>query len=720
MAEDGTDNGSAVILNGIQAGLFDRWKNLLDRNDFEAYFLDVRSSIRNPTINATSINILRPFYFVEKIYGLYKQPEFSGPYKAIFVLIGNDLLLRDVLSAFNFDFFMAGELLLESGIRLERTGRSEGIIELLSGTYDQAANDGDKIVHAARLCLCELFSGEAENARIAFIKRCMDLNMLKLYEEYGGIPMKEFSIIFRSILPSLDEVLGILTQHCFDEELFFLREIYIRKSNFLLVTAVLWHIYGHQTSFLGLYEKWVKLFHKAIEKDLSELVFYMVWPISHIYGNLSQTQTEWKRLNDDVYRPLSGYISGRVAQACDIKPVEKHIASANDKIKIGFVYARMVLNSPFKVLYSLLKGLKEYGTASYELYVYDLEYIDKTPSDPGAVRMIEGLGVFYRSNHKMIDDSDKWLFYSHFDKCVKLREAIIDDGIDVLIGTGGWEQNVFLFATRSAPVQVYWSHGNYVYDVDGIDYRIMHSMKASIVASELKEGHEFHLFPAAMDKQFYIPEVDMNKMKEIRSRYPKEALILGFIGRMIKMESDEYLEAVAAIMKQNANTIFLACGPGGRDAIQMKVKQFGLADRFFFEGFVDPHVYGYVIDLFMDTFPLGCGESLNEFCAKGRAFVSLQPEQVSPEERKNYPFCESSITFSNENYIEVADHLLKDEECRKKIASIVGKFAEGLFINSHNQANMFLSIVRNIGLPVVKVQVSADDDNVLISGKQHR
>lgn len=719
MAEASTNNGSTVTLSGIQAGLFDRWKDLLDRNDFEAYFLDVRSSIRNPTINTPSINILRPFYFVERIYGLYKQPEFRGPYKAIFVLIGNDLLLRDVLSAFNFDFFMAGELLLESGIRLERTGRYAGIIELLSGTCDQSANDGDKIVHAARLCLCELFSGGKENAKTAFIKRCMDLNMLKLYEEYGGVPMKEFSIIFRSILPSLDEVLGILTQHCFDGELFFLKDLYIRKSNFLFITAVLWQIYGQETGFLVLYEKWVKLFHKAIEKDLSELVFFMVWPISHIYGNLSQTQAEWKKLNDDLYMPLSGYISGRVAPAYDIKPLERNIASANDKIKIGFVYTRIVMNSPFKVLYSLLKGLKEYGTASYELYVYDLEYIDKTPSDPGAVRMIEDLGVFYRSNHKMIDDADRWLYYSHFDKCMKLREAIINDGIDVLIGTGGWEQNVFLFATRSAPVQVYWSHGNYVYDVEGIDYRIMHAMNASQMMKESKEGYEFHLFPAAMDKRFYLPEVDITLVKEIRSRFPKEAIILGFIGRMIKMESDEYLETVATIMRQNENTIFLACGPGGRDVIQMKVKQLGLADRFFFEGFVDPHVYGYVVDLFLDTFPLHCGESLNEFCAKGRAFVSLQPEQVSPEERKNYPFCESSITFSNENYIEVADYLLKNEECRKKIASLTGKFAEDRFMNSRDQANMFLSMMRTIGLPDVKVQVSADCDNVLISGKQH-
>ncbi len=63
-----------------------------------------------------------------------------------------------------------------------------------------------------------------------------------------------------------------------------------------------------------------------------------------------------------------------------------------------------------------------------------------------------------------------------------------------------------------------------------------------------------------MDKQFYLPEVDMKMVEEIRSRYPKEAIILGFIGRLIKMDSDEYLEAVARIMMQNKNTIFLACG----------------------------------------------------------------------------------------------------------------------------------------------------------------
>lgn len=382
MAEAGINNGYSVTLDATQAALFGRWKDMLDKNDFNAYFLDVRTSIRNPAINTPSVNILAPFYFVEKICGFYKQPEFRESYEAIFTLMGNELLLRDVLNAFNFDFFMTVELVLQSGIRLKMNDRYAGTIEFLSKSYYQAANETDKMVSAARLCLCEFFSGRGSNAKVALIKRCMDLNMSKLNEECSGIPGKEFSIMFRSILPSLDEALDILNQYCFDEKLFFLKDIHIQKSHFLMVTGLMWNIYGPQTNFLVLYEKWLKLFHKAIEKDLTELVFYMVWPISHVYSNLTQTQTEWKKLNDDICRALSAYASGRVAQAYNIKPVEKKIPSAHNKIKIGFVYNRIILHSPFKVLYSLLKGLKECNTVSNELYVYDLEYIEKTPSDP--------------------------------------------------------------------------------------------------------------------------------------------------------------------------------------------------------------------------------------------------------------------------------------------------------------------------------------------------
>jgi glycosyltransferase involved in cell wall biosynthesis len=80
----------------------------------------------------------------------------------------------------------------------------------------------------------------------------------------------------------------------------------------------------------------------------------------------------------------------------------------------------------------------------------------------------------------------------------------------------------------------------------------------------------------------------------------------------------EYLSAVAEIMKNNPETVYLACGTGSEEEIKEKVEKLGIADRFYFEGFVDPHVYGYVIDIYLNTFPEPGGLSVLEFIKKAQ------------------------------------------------------------------------------------------------------
>ncbi|CCF80352.1 hypothetical protein HBZS_108000 [Helicobacter bizzozeronii CCUG 35545] len=127
-------------------------------------------------------------------------------------------------------------------------------------------------------------------------------------------------------------------------------------------------------------------------------------------------------------------------------------------------------------------------------------------------------------------------------------------------------------------------------------------------------------------RSFYVSDPDM--------------LILGTIGRLTKLDSLEFLDSVLDILHQAPQSVYLACGIGSSHAIQEKLEQLikehslppSLLGRFKFVGYVDAHLYGHVIDLFLDTFPMQQGESKAEFSAKNKLVLTLS--ESTPQARQ--------------------------------------------------------------------------------------
>lgn len=95
-------------------------------------------------------------------------------------------------------------------------------------------------------------------------------------------------------------------------------------------------------------------------------------------------------------------------------------------------------------------------------------YVEKkAASDPVMIEEVKRLSVSYINNHDLINDANGH-HYSHFNKAVKLREQAFKDDIDILIMCGNRMPSGFMFATRTAPMQVFWDHGNHEYDVKKI------------------------------------------------------------------------------------------------------------------------------------------------------------------------------------------------------------------------------------------------------------
>ncbi|MFW5990031.1 MAG: hypothetical protein ACOCP1_01390, partial [Campylobacterales bacterium] len=369
-----------------------------------------------------------------------------------------------------------------------------------------------------------------------------------------------------------------------------------------------------------MYESLKAIFYTHLDRGEIDEAMYVHFFIYHKMGNIFQTQEEWARFNEEISRKAVPYYQEFAKQKSFRAP--KKEMSKEGKKKIGILKDRLVENSPFKVEYSLLKALMEDEEfkEKYEIKVYNMSYFEKSSNDPKCEKKLKSIGVDIFD--AMLPFYKDGFYHSHLSKAIFLREMILNDEVDILISTvGAYDICDFILSTRTAPKQIYWSHGNFEYDVDGIDKRISHISNNSGMN---KSSYTVNFFPiSVLDEYLGLEEEKFReKADEIRSRFSEDQIILGSIGRYIKVDSHDYLETVAEIMREYPNTIYLACGSGNEESIRSKVEELGMLDRFYFEGWVDTNVYSYVIDVYLDTFPLTGGQSVMEYGRKNKG-VSL-------------------------------------------------------------------------------------------------
>jgi len=449
-----------------------------------------------------------------------------------------------------------------------------------------------------------------------FLKRTFDIPPSDCFESIDEA--KSIALLYRIYFKDCSNLMKLLEKNVYDDS-FYNKEINVQKSNFMWVMEFIWGlVFLYSNDFQDIMPRWFEMFEEAMEKCDKETVLYMHLPLSHVHLNLCDTQEAFKEFNDKVEMPLCKYIQKNMRKWGVKKSKKKNVNK--EKTKIGFVYDRIVPNSPTKLLVSLLTYLKE--NSDMELYVYDMAYIEKAHSDEKMVKEIRDMGVNYVSNQNLIDDAYLRHYYNQFNKANALRNQVLDDEIDILVMMGNRLSSGFMFAARTAPMQIFWDHGNHEYNIKNIDKRICH------FDDKYRNDFEFERFELKMlDKYLQgIEEENMQKAAKIKELLPEHEVVMGSIGRLMKL-SEEYLKTVKSILDKYPESVYLACGPGNKEELSKAAQSVGMdMNRFLMTGFVDPQIYGYVIDIYLNTFPLVGGESVNEFLAKGedKYVINLQ------------------------------------------------------------------------------------------------
>jgi len=436
-----------------------------------------------------------------------------------------------------------------------------------------------------------------------------------------------------------------------------------------------------------------KLLYSEIKSKNDEMVFFLYAPLSISFLHGAVTPEQQRKFNKEIDNRISKFIKNTMIKKYNIKPVQD--GYSNKKKKVGFLIDRAVLHSPNNVAKELFKVLGSLKDENYEFYILNIEFCDLGPGLKKDENILKSTGLKYINFHKELNCINS-AYYNQVQKALKIRNFIINEKFDILIANGILHPTVhFLFTTRTAPKQIYWSHGNCAIDFEGIDERISHFQQD---CSEF----EWKIFDIPFSKEELVGSEEEKKeglriKKQLLEKYGQDTVILGTIGRLVKIDNDEYIKTVAEIMKDNPNTIYIACGSGNNEGIKEKIKKYGIPeDRFIFTGFINKHVYGWVIDVWLDTFPVYQGNSTEEIKAKGKAIIRLHNGSKSDAYK--------GIWVLEEKIQKVGG-----------IKALLSKFSEEEFLRIFRK-NKFLTL----RTPVVSVNRYKEMANILIKDKMLR
>jgi predicted O-linked N-acetylglucosamine transferase (SPINDLY family) len=541
-------------------------------------------------------------------------------------------------------------------------------IEFLEKHYDKLTKDEKYLVNNLLFAL-EILNGNAKEGLEKAANRVLQLNI----HEIENNPEIMFFIDFLQQLDD-DKFLIQILKKIYKQYFSF---PYEKRRHIIANTLVIFwnnkHLYINKL-WLDFFDTLEKTFQEAIKREEIDDVMPLHFLAYHIYGNNIHTIDEWRIFNKRIEKKASIFYKNW-ADKNNIKPNKK-----GNKKRIGFLIDRIVLNSPFMVFYSLLKNLMENEEfkKNYEIYIYSMEYIYKQPDDEKLIQKLSSLGVKVYTPIKFRKDG---YHFSHIAKALDLRKKIIDDKIYYLINqVSGYDISNFLFSTRTTPKQIYWSHGNCAFDIEGIDKRISH------FDQECKE-FEWEIFDVPLIEEFLVGNKDEKAKgeeikKSIFSEFGENTVILGTIGRLVKIDNEEYLNTIAEIMKNNPNTVYIACGVGGKSSVEKKIEKLGIdKNRFIFTGMVNPHIWGWVIDVWPETFPLRQGQSRNEYEAKGGAIIGYKKYYSKGAIKTIENFAkeleiESPLAKNLDEYVELTTKAIKDKEYREKLGTLYKKVRE--------------------------------------------
>lgn len=373
--------------------------------------------------------------------------------------------------------------------------------------------------------------------------------------------------------------------------------------------------------------------------------------------------------------------------------------------KVAFLVHQSSSLAHIKNLYNYLKAHSELPEPALSPVVVSLG-----GKSPEMVKAFSEIGVFVvelDAIFKHMTPTSKLSWVKVLFRCNKIDTVIVVSLIEYL---------AFAFAYRIAPVQIWWSMKYKGFYTDGVDGYLTQSHPDDVFVYDGVQWHGSEL--AAND--WHNPEFSFEAEK-IRQTLPYKS-VFGTIGREEKLRSTEFLHAVTKVLKNNPDACFLWTGRHKDVVITDYLNDRGVGDRCYFIGWVNTRLYAQVIDVFLDSFPLGCGFTVLQTMASSTPVVFRAGDGIisysdvvsrlmlkyagdldfSPEVFRQ------SVGMSDDDYIRIASEVA-DEEAIKSVGKVQRDAVRTLFSDTARAARVHSKQILNIRNKTL-AQVSQHED----------
>ena len=198
-----------------------------------------------------------------------------------------------------------------------------------------------------------------------------------------------------------------------------------------------------------------------------------------------------------------------------------------------------------------------------------------------------------------------------------IRERLAQDGVERAVWVATPVSAAFAFGVRMAPVQAFWTlryHGMHTPDVDG--YLTYGSWSE---AQREFHGQAWTVCPVPLALEARTP--GREAVAALRARFP-EKVLLGTLAREEKINSAPFLDAIARILERHPECGFVWTGRDPHPGIARFLGERGVGARCHFVGWVDTPLHAAALDVFLESFPLGCGITGYQALAAGVPVLS--------------------------------------------------------------------------------------------------
>lgn len=296
-----------------------------------------------------------------------------------------------------------------------------------------------------------------------------------------------------------------------------------------------------------------------------------------------------------------------------------------------------------------------------------------------------------------------------------LRRRMAEDHVSHFIWVSAPATAELAMAMRLAPVQVFWTlkfHPFQIPDIDGYITYGAWSEEARVV-----HGERWSVVPFMMSRP--SPPVAEAEIAAARAPFAQHDILFGTLARTEKMNAAPFLDAVVRILREHPRAGFLWTGRELHAGIQAHFERGGVAAQCHFIGWVQTPLYARVLDIFLESFPFGCGLTGIQALEAGTPFLSYAASETQFGMHFMRPLAGNGAAAQEirgllqpadgsgpllyaataDEYVALAAKLVRDADFRRKVGAAGQNYYRRYLTDSGRMARRFFDLLAEVKQP---------------------